>query len=209
MNLVCFSSNTGGGLICDLLNNNPICMSGYKTTNQEHSGLKILDTPTVQRTLHLNAWNYRVEQFKNTDKWFGTHYHPSIIPDLSLFDTVIAITTETRDSKLYRWLRYYHGWFKSHNPEWQESDSLDAIDRVRELSKDVFETFESHPGCVNIEFADIVNGSYIDSANLDRSQFSLWQQANPWLYTSEETWAVKRFCEAEWELEHKQPYRYL
>jgi len=209
MNLVCFSNNTAGGLLCDLLNGNPISMSGYKTTNQEHSNLKILDTSTVQRTFYPNAWNHRIEKFKGTDKWIGTHYHPSVIPDLNVFSKVIAITTETRASKLYRWLRYYHGWFKNNNPSWIETNTLEAIDQIRELAKDVFDTFESNSHCENIEFADIVNGNYIESAGLDYSQFMQWQQSNPWLYTGEETWAVKRFCEAEWELEHKQPYQYL
>lgn len=209
MNLVCFSNNTAGGLLCDLLNGNSVEMLGYKTTNQEHSAFKILDTPRVQRILYPAAWKYTVSQFIDSDKWFGTHFHPSVIPNLSEFDRVIAITTESRNSKLFRWLRYYHGWFKNSIPDWQENNDLDSIDKIRELAKDVFETFETHPQCENIEFEDIVNGSYIKSADLDWLQFSVWQQANPWLYTSEETWAVKRFCEAEWELEHNQPYRYI
>lgn len=209
MNLVCFSNNTAGGLLCDLLNGNKIEMQGYKTTNQEHSKFKVLDTPSVQRTLNVVSWNFRIEQHKNSNSWFGTHCHPSAIPDLSVFNRVIAITTETRESKLYRWLRYYHGWFKSYEPNWQETDELESIDKVRELAKDVFEAFESHPGCENLEFSDIVNGNYVRDNALDVDQFLIWKQANPWLYTDDETWAVKRFNEAEWELTNNLPYRYV
>lgn len=209
MNLVCFSNNTAGGLVCDLLNGNSVEMLGYKTTNQEHSAFKILDTPRIQRTFYLAAWNHKLAQFADSDKWLGTHFHPSVIPNLSAFNKVIAITTESRESKLFRWLRYYHGWFKNNTPNWRETDDLDTIDKIRELAKDVFEPFEPHPQCKNIEFKDIVNGNFIKAENLDLLQFAVWQEANPWLYDTNITWAVKRFNEAEWEITHQQPYKYL
>ena len=209
MNLVCFSNNTAGGLVCDLFTGDAVKMDGYKTTGIDHSLFKVLDSPTVQRKMHPVAWEHKVKEFSNSDRWMGTHYHPSIIPNLGNFDKVIAITTTTRTSKLYRWLRYYHGWFKNHNLTWEENDNLLNIDKIRELAKNVFDTFEPHPACENVEFEDIVNGNFIVKNNLNIDHFIIWKTANPWLYSTEETWAVKRFNEAEWELENKKPYKYI
>jgi hypothetical protein len=209
MNLVCFSNNTAGGLLCNLLNNVPLIMNGYKTTNQEHSQFKISDTPTIQRHIDPYQWQARISQVHHLDKWFGTHCHPSAIPDLRAFDRVIAITTETRSSKLYRWLRYYHGWFKQATPDWQETESLESIDKIRELAKNVFDSFESHTQCENIEFEDIVNGRFVEAAHLNQLQFDIWQHNNEYLYSSSNTWAIKRFEEAEWELANNAKYRYV
>ena len=209
MNLVCFSNNTAGGLVCDLLNNEPINMVGYKTTNRAHSQFKISDTPSVQRQIDPDKWQERIAQVYGSSKWFGTHGHPSAIPDLEVFDRVIAITTETRNSKLYRWLRYYHGWFKNEYPLWQETESLGSIDKIRELAKNVFDTFEQHPRCENVEFEDIVSGKFIKDQVLDQLQFTNWQQHNVYLYSAASMWAIKRFEEAEWEIINNAEYRYV
>lgn len=209
MNLVCFSNNTAGGLVCDLFNGDSVKMDGYKTTGVDHSVFKVLDSPTVQRKMHIGAWNHRVKEFGNSNKWMGTHYHPSAIPNLDEFTRVIAITTLTRNSKLYRWLRYYHGWFKNNNPTWEETDDLVSIDKIRELAKNVFDTFEAHPGCENVEFEDIVNGNFVTENNLDIDQFYVWKNHNPWLYQLDNLWAEKRFNEAEWEIENHTSYQYV
>lgn len=209
MNLVCFSNNTAGGLVCDLLNGYPVKMDGYKTTGVDHSVFKVLDSPTVQRKMHIGAWNHRVKEFSDYTKWMGTHYHPSAIPNLNEFTRVIAITTLTRNSKLYRWLRYYHGWFKNNNPTWGETDDLEDIDKIRELAKNVFDAFEPHPGCENVEFEDIVNGNFVTANQLDIDQFYVWRNHNPWLYQPGDSWAEKRFNEAEWEIKNHTPYQYI
>lgn len=211
MNLVCFSNNTGGGILCDLLNNKTPSMDGYKCTGAEHSLLKITDSPTISRTVDEPSWNRRLTQLlsrTNQNRWIGTHYHPSAI-SLEPFETVIAITTESRESKLYRWLRYYNGWFKIAESNWQETSNLDQIDKVRCLAKNVFETFESHPQCTNVEFADIVSGEFIYKNNLNKEHFAVWQQHNPWLYSDINTWAVDRFNEAEYEIINQTSFKYL
>lgn len=50
MNLVCFSNNTAGGLVCDLLNNKQSMSDGYKIRSKEHNTFKIDDTPSIQLT---------------------------------------------------------------------------------------------------------------------------------------------------------------
>ena len=213
MKLICFSNNTGGGLLCDLLNNRTSDLIRYSVAATEHNVFKVGDTPSIQNSINKIKWNDLVKNYYKDiykDIWFGTHTHPSCIPDLSIFNKVIAITTETRDSKIYRWLRYYHGWFKTVCPDWIESDGLDKIDKIRCLAKNVLDPFEPHPNCINIEFADIVSGKYINENKLNIDYFNIWKERNPWLYTeNNESWAVKRFNEAEYEIVNKTPYRYI
>lgn len=152
----------------------------------------------------------KIQNLKNYSNWLGTHAHPSCIPDLSLFEKVIAITTMTRKSKIYRWLRYYHGFFKSINLEWQETDSLEQIDKIRELAKNVFEEFTPHSLCLNIEFEDIVEGKFVQDFGLNLEYFCQWQNRNKWLYNYQQyDWAMQRFNEAEYEVTTGEPFRYF
>jgi hypothetical protein len=52
--------------------------------------------------------------------YFGTHCHPSCIPEkyLSMFDEIIAITTETTNSKLLRFVRMNNGIIKILGGRW-------------------------------------------------------------------------------------------
>lgn len=210
MKLVCFANNTGGGLLCDLLNQTRSRFEGYKTSSSEHSMLKITDTPWIEKKFDQESWNQTVNYIVLKDKWFGTHYHPSIIPKLDQFESVIAITTETRQSKLYRWMRYYYGWFKSVHPEFVESDDIESIDKIRCLAKNVFMPFEAHPKCINYEFSKLVDASLIYDLQLDSEYFIQWQQRNPWLYDFNTfNWAVQRFNEAEYELSTNTSFKYI
>jgi hypothetical protein len=209
MKLVCFSNNTAGGLVCDLLNNHTSSMVGYRTDGLYHNAFKIGDVPGVQWTVNPSDWTKAVSRNREMDHWLGTHLHPSGVPDLSIFTDVIAITTCQRQSKIYRWLRYYYGWFQSEHPEWVESDDLADIDKIRELAKNVFEEFTPYHGCTNVEFADIVNGNFTSSQNLDNDHFQNWRNANSFLDYYSDSWAYQRFCEAEWELSNQMPYKYI
>lgn len=209
MNLVCFSNNTAGGLVCDLLNNTSSELNGYKTTGFAHNAFKISDTPTVQWSVDVEQWQNLVKKFKHSNIWMGTHLHPSGIPDIKDFNSVLAITTHTRESKIYRWLRYYHGWWRKDNPSWQETDDLSCKDQIRELAKNVFVEFTAHPGCWNVEFSDIVDGTFVRQNDLNQNYFHNWKSANSFLNYTPDVWAYCRFCEAEWELSHGLPYRYI
>jgi len=219
MKLICFSHNTGGGLLCNLFNNylvfdeeDPIDypITPYRVTSWQHREFKLGDDPTVQRIVDIDKWNQKIDKWKDSNNWFSTHAHPSVIPNLSIFDEVIAITTITRDSKLYRWLRHYYGWFKYVEPNWIENNDINNIDKIRCLAYNVFEPFSPYLGCKNIEFEDIVSGKFIQDNNLDLDYFNSWKARNPWLYPIDEnSWAVKRFNEAEYELLNKVPYKYI
>ena len=210
MKLVCFSNQTAGGLLCALLNKySKLNLRGYTIPNPEHDFLKITDTPSIESTFNKSLWYQKLSKGLFQNSWVGTHYHPSIIPNLKDFESVICITTETRQSQLYRWIRYYNGWFVANTKDWQQTDDIDRIDRVRILAKNVFIPFTSHPYCTNIEFTDIVNGKFIIDRGLNTEQFEEWKQVNPWLYDNEETWAIKRFNEAEYEIINKKPYIYF
>lgn len=209
MNLVCFPNNTGGGLLCSLLNKQPVNMIGYSTHNLEHSVFKIGDVAGIQMTIDTVEWNQRVERYRDQDVWFGTHCHPRGIPDRSAFDQVIQITTESRLSRLYRWLRCYHGYFLKRYPDFVESNNSDDIDRVREFAKLLYEPSTPWANCRTVEFEDIVQGKFVFDNNLDVEQFRRWQQNNWFLYNSSQNlWCGRRFNEAEYECETNTPWQY-
>lgn len=214
MKLICFSNNTAGGLLCNLLNNNLDLNNHdhftYRVSSPEHEEFKFGDSASIQKTLDVELWNKKIHAWQQTTGWISTHAHPSIIPDLSIFDKVIAITTMSRLSKLYRWVRYYHGWFKVFDPNWIEKDDLESIDKIRCLSYNVFDPFTPHPACENVEFEDIVSGKFIQDNNLNLDYFNTWKEKNPWLFpVDENSWAIKRFNEAEYEITHQTAYKYI
>lgn len=209
MKLVCFSNNTAGGLLCDLLNKTKPRITGYKTNSTHHCAFKVGDTPSIQTTVDTTEWYNRTAEYHDQDCWFGTHVHPSAIPNICDFEQVITITTCTRESKLFRWLRYYHGWFKTAHPEWVETASLEDIDKIRILAKNVFDPFLPYPQSTNVEFSDIVSGKFIRSRALNEDHFAEWKAGNPWLYCDHDSWATQRFNEADWEVTNKKPFKYI
>ena len=65
MKLVCFSNNTGGGLVCDLLNNTHNLTENYNTNGRHHNAFKISDTPNIELTINVDKWNNRIEKYNN------------------------------------------------------------------------------------------------------------------------------------------------
>jgi len=123
---------------------------------------------------------------------------------------VIVITTGSRESKLCRWLRYYHGWFKSVTPNWVETTELSKIDKIRVLTYNCIEKLEPHPECINTEFSDLVSGKFVVDNNLNYELYEYWKSRNAYLYPIDhESWAVQRFVEAEYEILHNPPYNYF
>lgn len=213
MKLVCYSNNTAGGLVCNLLNGTYIeetCHGPYDVASPYAHTFCVGDTSSIQTSIDIPLWNQLIATNKDTNQWYGTHLHPSAIPDISVFDEVLVITTNSRLSKLYRWLRYYYGLFPRLWPGWTESDDLDKIDKIRCLSYNVFDPFISHINCKNIEFEDIVSGKFVIDYQLSWDYFLIWKLRNPWLYPIEyKSWAVSRFNEAEYEILTGESYKYL
>jgi hypothetical protein len=179
MNLVCFANHTGGGIVCDLLNNANSPLSGIRVRSTAHGVLKMGDTGRVHRQFDKDHWQFLKQQVETdpflSKSWVGTHCHPSCIPDVYLneFTKIIAITTETWESKWYRYLRLVHGNLQPTKMPIEESASYL-----------VAETFESHAKCVNIEFKEVVNGNFVKAFALNTETFNKWTEANNFLYTN-------------------------
>lgn len=193
MNLVCFPNYCAGGLVCDLLNNkkNKI-VDGTIAASQEHNFFKVGNNGIlVQRTFDRKEWDrlfsyYSAKEWTKSI-WYGTHIHPSVIPNLSEFKRVICITDETRLSKLYRIIRLY-------NIELiKEPDINKRIGSLIGNMKLLKDTFTSHKDCTNIEFCDIVDGKFVRDNDLDVSYFEEWKQANAWLYDLKDDLVIEHF----------------
>lgn len=214
MKLVSFPNNTAGGLICDLLNNKNINFIDYRVQSKEHNIFKVGDTPTILLNIDDDLqkyWSDISSKHKNDDLWFGTHLHPSAINNIEDFDKIICITTKNLNSKLYRWIRYYNGWFKNNHLDWQEDNSLEKIDKIRELAKNNFVEFLPHSLCENIEFESIIDSSFVKKLNLNNDYYQEWRNKNSWLYDKNinDRWEVKRFFEAKFEIENGIPFKYF
>lgn len=213
MKLVCFANNTGGGLVCNLLNSNydlRPCHGPYDVTSDKSHKFCVGDTASIQTSLDVTQWEQLIKKNKNDNNWLGTHLHPSIIPDPTIFDEIIAITTTSRISKLYRWLRYYHGLLPRLDPDWKESNNIESIDKIRCLAYNIFEEFMPHSSCTNIEFQDIISGKFVREYNLNIEYFQNWKERNPWLYPIDySSYPVLRFDEAEYEILNSIPFKYI
>ena len=180
MKLVCFPNFAAGGLVCEILN--PIDSVDFVVGitfnhNVHHNLMKIGDNGKVYREFDEAQWQARllkVSRLPPTHQkmWLGTHCHPSCIPEkyLNQFDEVMAITTETRLSKYYRFLRYCHDHVigKQYTPE--------------TIAHFVMESFESNPRCINVEFQRIVDGTWATEMNLNNNKYLLWRELNSFLY---------------------------
>lgn len=211
MKLICFSNNTGGGLVCDLLNNTQTKQNAYYIPNTEHAIFKLLDTATISTNVNnIAQWMNLSKQYKSSDLWYGTHTHPSGIPNLEDFEDVLIITTMSRESKLYRFLRYYYGWFFLVNPVWKEDNSLEKIDKIRELAKNVFVEFYPWKDYRCVEFSDIVSGKFVTDNNLNYDTYCSWRDNNLFLFDSSlNSWGIDRFNEAEYEMTTGNSFKYF
>jgi hypothetical protein len=172
MNLVCFSSLTAGALVCNLLNNKFIDIKESVVNSREHNVFKIGDEiwgKTI-RTYMKKDWDVKTNIWKKSNTWFGTHCHPSVIECLPLFEKKIAITTMSDTSKYYRFLRACHVYFTKDN-------SPRTV-----LVQSIIDDFEPHNECTNIEFSDIVDGTFVKEYNLNVDYFNSWKEHNNFLY---------------------------
>lgn len=205
MKLVCFANQTGGGLICNLLNKVELSRyNKYHILSSRHGIFKIGDTGGVHRIFDEEAWLIQLdilnEMFSNnliasSDMYFGTHCHPSCIPEkyLNMFDEIIAITTETTNSKLLRFVRIYNGIIKILGGSWDgppdgyiiQDDSFYFTKKVDEIKKWCYralDEFESNSNCTNIEFEDIINGKFVNDNQLNTNIFKIWKEKNSFMY---------------------------
>jgi hypothetical protein len=221
MNLVCYPHYTGGGLLCNILNKTPEFRTkiGETVTSMEHF-LFIGDNWSVYDSYDVAEFDQTYEKvFKqgfNPDwlskRFLGTHCHP-ILLDTAKFSNVISITTESLQSKLYRWLRAYNLFFK---PQWEQYTGMGRIDLMRETAKSYLTPFYQcdKPNIHHIEFSDIVNKTsklttlcqhlVVDP---DLSRVDTWVEKNQFIF-SRDTPEYNSFMEADYEVSTKEHYAY-
>jgi len=126
MNIICFSSHSAGGIMCDLLNNTSMDRVAstrkrmdpqYVIFNREHNMLKgVRVDPTIivkDRILSKNSYIdisngvfnnemylecIRELKYRNKpqDTWVGTHWHPTVIPNHILTSNKVIVITNER-----------------------------------------------------------------------------------------------------------------
>ena len=184
MKLVCFPNFAAGGLVCELLSPkradapSPVFGITYGGSLPHHL-LKIGDNGKVFRSFDEERWLYKLDMARQLpnidDMWVGTHCHPSAIPEkyFNQFEKVLAITTVSEMSKYYRYLR------------WCWDPSLSRTITPMKIASHILETFEPDDRCINVEFEDIVNGSWVADMNLDIEDYYGWREINSFLYTDQ------------------------
>lgn len=195
MNLVCFANHTAGGLLCDLLNDTRSQIDApilYK--NIEHHVFTFKNNARVCRYFDEATWTQREKRIIDSSKdiWYGTHIHPSSIPEsyFNKFNKVIAITTVTKRSKFYRFLRCYYLNDMAFTVNSIINSPKKDPEQIAELIK---ETFEPDHRCINIEFEDIVDGKYVSENNLNMDQLNIWKNHNNFLFSNIDPTLVEVF----------------
>ena len=215
-NLLCFPHYTCGGLLCDIMADtfSPLAANGG-ISSINHSLGKISDSDTIFDNFNSAEVLSDLKKIKvDKDCWVGTHCWPGLL-DTSQFGQIIAITTTTYRSKLYRWIRAYHHYYKKSEP-WLAVSGMDKVDKERETAKNYIKPFLPVTGLnvVNVEFAEIVESSQLFNnliANYTASKhMQRWKKVNNFLY-DKKIWnsdPVKRYYEAELEANLNQHYVY-
>ena len=227
-NLICFPHYTAGGLIADILNNTWSDISSNGGINSIYHNIGKIgncDSDTVYTDVTQEDFDSILNNTNGIDSgsWIGTHCWPGQV-NLDKFNNVINITTTTNRSKIYRWLRSYNLYFIPTNKkiiEWNSMSELDRIDKFRETAKNYLipSNVVNKPNVINIEFCDIVEETpaflnIINALNKNNDltkHINRWKALNSFLYDSDlwNSYAVKRFIEAEYELVNKISYRYI
>jgi len=212
MKIICFPHYTCGGLLGDILNDthSPVGPNGG-IQSLGHSVGKIGDTITVYKEFDVNELLTQLQESK-MQSWMGTHCWLGNYAHL--FENVVNVTTTTYKSKLYRWARAYHLYFKKLD-HWTSLTGLDYIDKTRETAKNYFVPFDpiQNQNVINIEFADVVECNPVfvkifGASALEKTQ--RWKTINSFLYDLEfwNSYPVKRFYEADYEITQKKFYVY-
>jgi len=213
MKLVCFPHYTCGGLLCDILNDTFSVIGANGGINSIHHSLgKIGDVDTVQTNFDAEKLIQAISLRSSGDNsWVGTHCWPGALP-VDRFEHIIAVTTSTWKSRLYRWTRSYHHYFA---PQWIRLSGMTQIDKTRETAKNYHIAFDPvmANNVVNIEFADIVENTQefkhiVKDYSIER-HMERWQSINSFLYT--DIWnapSTHAFYQAEVEINLQKYYRY-
>jgi hypothetical protein len=189
---------------------------GIKSWN--HSIGKIGDSESIFDDYNENKFMSVLDKvgFDN-DNWVSTHCWPGRLSESNTIkiNQIILVSTDTSRSKLYRWIRAYHHYFKN-SDAWKDLSGINLIDKARETAKNYIVPFRGlfRPNVTNIEFSEIVESSpqflnLVKDFKID-SHLTRWRSVNNFLYETD-LWnsiPVKRFHEAEVEYTTGKSYIY-
>lgn len=209
MKVICFPHYTCGGLLCDMLNNTFSSIGNHGgLMSIAHSLGKVGDTESVMVDYDINQITNHIKSL-NTTQWVGTHAWPGNWR-FADFEKIIVVTTATSRSKLYRWLRAYHLYYRK---TWAMT-GMELTDKIRETAKNYIRSFDPvyGPNIVNLEFAEVVENKKLFQkiVNADPKHLDRWKNFNYFLY-AEDLWnsiAVKAYYEAEYEMQLQEHYIY-
>ncbi len=179
MNLLCFAGLTAGALVCNLLNKKYHKIDSAEVRSVEHNYLKESREQGCEPYLKFNEsfWNKKIEFISaSCNMYYGTHCHPSVVKCLGKFENVINICITTKQSKFYRYLRYFY----LRDYESVKVKNTKNLFGTGKLISDI--DFIPNETCTNIEFENIVNGKFVDEYNLNKEYFNIWKLYNSFLY---------------------------
>ena len=208
MNLICFPHYTCGGLLCDIMQQTFSSVGAEGAIKSwNHRVGKIGDSASIFEEYSEDKFMSVLEEVGfDKDEWVGTHCWPGRLSEANTLkiNQIILISTNTSRSKIYRWIRAYHHYFKNSN-EWKDLSGINLIDKARETAKNYIVPFRelSRSNVINIEFSEIVESSpqflnLVKDFKID-SHLDRWRSVNNFLYETD-LWnsiPVKRFYEAE------------
>jgi|TARA_R110000851_G_scaffold332400_1_gene508570 hypothetical protein len=182
-----------GGIVITILNSKQIIWNPRfegSVDGHEHRILK-----------YLKNFDKNVKLCKS-DVWY--HTHEETIPLRYNFNKKLIITTENIESRYIIFLRCH----KFVNPEWIENDTMESIDKIRELAKEyaIPRIIKSKPNYKTLELIDLINDNH-EIFDTNNSSWKEWKLMNAYLYR-ENKWLRQRFDEAVWEKENQQLYKY-
>ena len=181
-----------GGIVVTILNNREIIWNPRlegSVGGREHQLLK-----------YLKNFDQNITQCES-DVWY--HTHEDTIP-LEYFNKKLIITTENLESRFIIFARCQ----KFMNPDWIENDTMESIDKIRELAKQYAlpRITRPKPNCKTLELIDLINDNH-DIFDTNNNSWQQWKANNAYLY-AENKWLRQRFDEAVWEKENQQLYKY-
>ena len=183
-----------GGIVVTILNNQKIQWNSKRlqgsVSSLEHNALK-----------YAKMFNNNIPNCK-PGVWYQTH--EETIP-LQYFNKKLIITTESIESRYIIFARCQ----KFMNPEWIENDTMESIDKIRELAKAYAlpRVIKPKPNCKTLELIDLINDNH-EIFDTNNKSWKEWKSMNAYLYR-ENKWLRQRFDEAVWEKENKQLYKYI
>jgi hypothetical protein len=143
-NIVSFSDNGCGGILCALLNNEPLIFYNTNAVNSPtHKELKIKN---------IEEFNRKVEQLSNNNLWYGTHNHPSIFLSDNNIHKIIYINQIKPESKVWLSLR-----LSCNKDGFYENSFIDFLINLFLKNNNIWTTAINDDKIISCELYDFIN----------------------------------------------------